>query len=127
MTLDTRIRDLVAHAYQNAPTFRRIMDEAGVKPSDVQSAAELSKIPVTPKDKLVDFQQENPPFGGLLTAAREARRRIDLSRGPVYVPHRPLADPTPALAPCRAVGFGKVDRVLNPFRYQLTPAGLRID
>lgn len=127
MTLDTRIRDLVAHAYQNAPTFRRIMDEAGVKPSDVQSAAELSKIPVTPKDKLVDFQQENPPFGGLLTVDPETLPRIYLSPGPIYDPQPPLEDPTPALAPFRAVGFGKGDRVLNTFMYHLTPAGLLID
>jgi phenylacetate-coenzyme A ligase PaaK-like adenylate-forming protein len=44
MSLDTRLRDLVARAYEHALTFRRIMDEAGLEPSDVQSAADLAKI-----------------------------------------------------------------------------------
>jgi phenylacetate-CoA ligase len=127
MTLDARIRELVAYAYEYAPTFRRIMDEAGVQPSDVQSAADLTKIPVTPKDRLVEFQQENPPFGGLLTVDPATLPRIYISPGPIYDPQPGSDDPAASLAPFRAVGFGAGDRVLNTFMYHLTPAGLLID
>ena len=66
MNFDQRIRDLVAHAYAHAPAVRDRLDQAGVTPADIQSAADLAKIPVLPKDALVDLQRANPPFGGLL-------------------------------------------------------------
>lgn len=127
MSLDTRIRELVAYAYEHAPTFRRIMDDAGVSPANVQNAADLAKIPVTPKDRLVEFQQANPPFGGLLTVDPASLPRIYISPGPIYDPQPPGDDPVASLAPFRAVGFGAGDRVLNTFMYHLTPAGLLVD
>jgi phenylacetate-CoA ligase len=125
--LDSRIRDLIAHAYANAPTFRKIMDDAGVKAEAVQTAADLQKIPVTPKDKLVEFQQADPPFGGLLTVDPTTLPRIYISPGPIYDPQPTREDGESQLAPFKAAGFGKGDRVLNTFMYHLTPAGLLLD
>lgn len=125
--INARIRDLVAHAYANAPTFKGIMDSAGLTPNDIQSAADLAKLPVTPKDRLVEFQQQNPPFGGLLTIDPAALPRIYLSPGPIFDPQPPPADPAAALAPFQAAGFSAGDRVLNTFMYHLTPAGLLLD
>ncbi len=125
--LDERIRDLVAHAYAHAPTFRAIMDGAGLTPAAVQTAADLPKIPVTPKDRLVEFQQQHPPFGGLLTVDPATLPRIYISPGPIYDPQPGSDDPQAQLAPFLAVGFGPGDRVLNTFMYHLTPAGLLLD
>lgn len=127
MSRDVVIRDLIAHAYAHAPTFRRIMDEAGLTPADVQSAADLPKIPVTPKDRLVDFQQAHPPFGGLLTIDPADLPRVYISPGPIYDPQPTPDDPEAVLSPFRAAGFGRGDRVLNTFMYHLTPAGLLLD
>ncbi len=126
MTVDQRIRELVAHAYAHSPAIRKIMDEAGVTPSDVQSAADLQKIPVTPKDRLPELQRENPPFGGFLTVDPSDLPRIYISPGPIFDP-QPLNDDPAILSPFRVLGFGKGDRVLNTFMYHLTPAGLLID
>ncbi len=127
MASDTQIRDLVAHAYAHAPTFKRILDEAGVTPDAIQTTADLAKIPVTPKDRLVEFQQSDPPFGGLLTVDPTTLPRIYISPGPIFDPQPAHENPEAALAPFKAVGFGAGDRVLNTFMYHLTPAGLLLD
>lgn len=127
-TLDERIREQIAYAYAHAPAIRQIMDGAGVTPADIQSAADLAKIPVTSKDRLVEIHAANPPFGGFLAVDPAALPRIYISPGPIYDPQPP--DPAAAeagLAPFRYVGFGRGDRVLNTFMYHLTPAGLLID
>lgn len=129
MNFDQRLRDLVAHAYAHAPAVRERLDKAGVTPADIQSAADLARIPVMPKDALVDLQQANPPFGGLLTIDPADLPRVYISPGPIYDP-QPAPDAENAaylLTPFQSVGFGRGDRVLNTFMYHLTPAGLLID
>jgi phenylacetate-CoA ligase len=127
MTFDARLRELVAHAYAHAPAVTRMMDAAGVQPDHIVTAADLQKIPVTPKDRLPEIQRENPPFGGFLTVDPSALPRIYISPGPIYDPQPGLDDPYAATAPFRSVGFTSGDRVLNTFMYHLTPAGLLID
>lgn len=127
-SLDSRLRDQIAHAYANAPAIRQIMDGAGVTPQDIQTAADLAKIPVTSKDTLVRMHQENPPFGGFLTVPVESLPRIYISPGPIFDPQPPDPDNAEAqLAPFRSVGFGRGDRVLNTFMYHLVPAGILLD
>ena len=83
---DSRIRELVAHAYQHAPAVKRIMDDAGVSPADVQGVVDLGKIPVTSKDKLVELHHANPPFGGFLAIEADDLPRIYISPGPSFDP-----------------------------------------
>ena len=125
--IDRRIRDLVHHAYHHAPAMTARMEAAGLQPSDIQSAADLAKIPVLSKDQLVDIHQANPPFGGLLTIDPADLPRIYISPGPIYDPQPPLEDPDALLAPFRYIGIGRGDRVLNTFMYHLTPAGILLD
>ncbi len=44
---NTRLRRLVAHAYNRVPYYRRLFDCWGIKPEIVRTAADLSAIPVT--------------------------------------------------------------------------------
>lgn len=127
MNVDQRLSELIAHAYANAPAVKKIMDSAGVTPNDIQTAADLQKIPVTPKDKFPDIQRENPPFGGFLTVDPSTLPRIYISPGPIFDPQPGTDNPEAALAPFKAAGFGQGDRVLNTFMYHLTPAGLLLD
>jgi phenylacetate-CoA ligase len=124
---DAKIREVVAYAYAHAPSIKAQLDQAGVTPDDIQTAADLSKIPVLSKDALVEIHAQNPPFGGFLTIDPADLPRIYISPGPIYDPQPPVEDPTLALEPFKAVGFGRGDRVLNTFMYHLTPAGLLLD
>jgi phenylacetate-coenzyme A ligase PaaK-like adenylate-forming protein len=47
---DQQLRSLIGIAYREVPFYRDLMDEAGVKPDDVRSIKDLSKLPVTTKD-----------------------------------------------------------------------------
>jgi len=124
---DARMRDLVAHAYEKAPAIRWQMEQAGVTPADIQTANDLARIPVLSKDALVEIHRQNPPFGGFLTIDPADLPRIYISPGPIFDPQPEPEDPQAALAPFRAVGFGRGDRVLNTFMYHLTPAGILLD
>ena len=44
-----RLRQLVKHAYDNVPYYRRIFDERAIKPDDIESSEDLVKLPVLTK------------------------------------------------------------------------------
>lgn len=125
--IDQKIQELVEHAYNKAPAITKLMDEADVKPSDIQSANDLAKIPVLSKDSLVEIHKTNPPFGGFLTIDPDDLPRIYISPGPIYDPQPPSDNPDALLAPFKYIGISKGDRVLNTFMYHLTPAGILLD
>jgi phenylacetate-CoA ligase len=49
---DEKLRRLVVHAYAHVPYYRRLMDEAGVRPIAIQGLADLHKLPILTKDIL---------------------------------------------------------------------------
>lgn len=49
-----RLSKKVKQIYDNVPTYRKRMDEAGVKPEDIKSVHDLSKLPFTTKQDLRD-------------------------------------------------------------------------
>ncbi len=54
-----RLVKTVKRVYDNVPAYRKKMDEAGVKPEDIKSVSDLSKLPFTYKQDLRD----NYPYG----------------------------------------------------------------
>lgn len=127
--LNNKLREAVQHAYANAPAFRQIMDDAGLTPADIQSVDDLPKIPITSKDKLVQMQQANPPFGGWLAVPINRLQRIYFSPGPLYDPQGfdDSDGAQGALQALRAAGFQAGDIALNTFLYHMVPAGLWLD
>jgi len=49
-----RLSKTVRHIYENVPAYRERMDEAGIKPEDIKSVKDLSKLPFTTKQDLRD-------------------------------------------------------------------------
>jgi phenylacetate-CoA ligase len=47
-----RLREIVAHAYEHVPFYRRRFDEHKLKPADVNGVSDLPKIPVLTRDDI---------------------------------------------------------------------------
>jgi phenylacetate-CoA ligase len=128
MSLDERLRRIVQHAYAHAPAVKELFDRASVAPGEIQSVADLARLPVTSKDQLVAMQQANLPFGGWLAVAPESLRHIFISPGPIFDPEAGEEGGARGVAEAfSAVGMGQGDVVLNTFLYHMVPAGLLMD
>lgn len=55
---DAQVAEVVQYAYSNVPFYRRAMQSRGLRPSDVKSVADLSKLPVVTKEDLRGHAQE---------------------------------------------------------------------
>ena len=71
-----RLKETVARVYEKVEPYRKKMDEAGVKPEDIQSLADLRKLPFVTKQDMRD----NYPFG-LFAVPKDKLVRIHASSG----------------------------------------------
>ena len=72
----TRLKDTLERAYAKVPHYKRRFDEAGVKPGDLTSLADVARFPFTLKTDLRD----NYPFG-MFAVPREQLLRLHASSG----------------------------------------------
>ncbi len=121
-----RLQHLVARVYKTVKPYRRKMDEAGVKPEDIQSLEDLRKLPFTAKEDL----RNNYPFG-LFTVPMEEVVRVHASSGttgkPTVVGYTSKDIDTWAGIMARALccaGATKEDMVQNAYGYGLFTGGL---
>lgn len=130
MTTDrfVRLRTIQQQAWERAPAIRALYDRAGLTPADLRTAGDLARLPVTPKESLIDLQRRSPPFGGLLAADPAQIRRVFVSPGPIHEPQfRDDTDGHGFALAFREAGIGSGDIVLNTWSYHLVPAGLLLD
>lgn len=71
-----RLQKTVKRVYEKVEPYRRKMDECGIKPEDIKSLKDLSRLPFVTKQDLRD----NYPFG-LFAVPREELLRIHASSG----------------------------------------------
>jgi phenylacetate-CoA ligase len=121
-----RLKRLVARVYETVEPYRRKMDAAGIRPEDVQTLADLRRLPFTYKDDLRD----NYPFG-LFTVPLEDVVRVHASSGttgkPTVVGYTKKDIDTWAGLMARALtcaGAHKGDMVHNAYGYGLFTGGL---
>ncbi len=56
-----RIQLLIKHAYQNTSFYRKLYDQAGIKPEDIRTLDDFyHKVPFTDKPDFIQDQQERP-------------------------------------------------------------------
>jgi phenylacetate-CoA ligase len=122
------LKETVENVYNNVTFYKRKLDEKGVKPADINSMNDLSKLPFTTKDDLRD----NYPFG-LFTVPLEEIVRIHSSSGTTGKPtvvgytQEDIEIWTELMARTMACGgVGKGDIVQNAFGYGLFTGGLGI-
>ena len=121
--LDRKVRQAINYAYKNAPSARDILDKAHIKPTAINGAKSLTKLPITRKTDLIELQKSRPPYGGFLTIKPEDVERVFISPGPIYEPLHSAGIKWFARS-FWAAGFRKGDVVINTFTYHLSPAGI---
>jgi len=47
-----RLRELIAYCYSNVSFYRTVMDERGLRPNDIETLADLTKLPVVDKNDI---------------------------------------------------------------------------
>ncbi len=71
-----RLKEVIDRVYNNVPFYKNKFDEMGIKPEDIESISDISKLPFTKKQDLRD----NYPFG-LFAVKQDAVVRIHSSSG----------------------------------------------
>lgn len=117
------LNEIISHLYTNAPAFKGRMDAAGITPDDIQSEADLVKLPIMRKDDLIAKQAENPPFGGFLAADMSDLQAVYQSPGPIHEPMIKGTDLGNWGVALKAAGFSAGEVAIVAFAYHLTPAG----
>ncbi len=125
MTIDQRLHAQIQYAYAHAPAVKALFDRAGISPDDIQTVADLERVPILTKDEAVGLQHADPPFGGMLAVPVTSVSRLFFSPGPLYEPGPADDDPVweAALVALTRAGFTDEDIILNTLSYHLTPAG----
>ena len=73
---DERLVKQVRHVWDNVPSYRKKMEEKGVTPEDIQSSADLYKLPFTSKADLRDNYPD-----GLVAVPRSKCVRVHATSG----------------------------------------------
>ena len=121
-----RLVSLIGRVYKRVPHYKRLMDEAGVKPAQIKGIKDLHKLPFTTKDDL----RQNYPFG-MFTVPLEKVIRVHASSGTTGKPtvvgytKKDIATWGHLMARCLAAGGAtKGDVVHNAYGYGLFTGGL---
>jgi phenylacetate-CoA ligase len=122
-----RLKEIITHAYKYSPAIQSRMEQAGVKPEDIQSGSDLEKLPVIKKGELVDEQRKNLPFGGFCGLKKEELRRIYVSPGPIYEPGEKASSDYRWAQALYAMGFRAGDIGQITFNFSMVPAGFWFD
>ncbi|MDR1045094.1 MAG: phenylacetate--CoA ligase [Candidatus Adiutrix sp.] len=121
-----RLQDLCRRLYANVPFYTKKFDETGVKPENISSLSDLSRLPFTEKKHL----REHYPYG-FLAVPRDNVVRLHASSGTTgrvtVVGHtrRDIDNWADLMARCLAAGgAGRQDMVQVAYGYGLFTGGL---
>ena len=121
-----RLQQVVQRVYHTVGHYRAAFDEAGVKPDDIKSLADLARLPFTTKQDLRD----NYPFG-LFAVPMSSVVRLHASSGTtgratvVGYTKRDIDIWSELMARCfAAAGLNKNDIIHNAYGYGLFTGGL---
>jgi len=85
-----RFRERMQYVYERSPMYRRKYDEAGIKPSDIQSLDDIQNVPYTLKEELRESQSKNPPWGDFPCIPPEEGVRVFQTTGTTGIPVKVL-------------------------------------
>lgn len=86
----SRFQKRLEYVYEGSPMYRRKLDQAGVRPSDIRSLGDIRSLPFTVKEELRESQAEHPPWGDFLCIPPEQGVRVFQTTGTTGTPVRVL-------------------------------------
>ncbi|MBN2533374.1 MAG: phenylacetate--CoA ligase [Spirochaetales bacterium] len=123
-----RLKELITRVYENVPFYRKRMDEAGIKPADINSIKDIARLPFTTKLDMRDVY----PYG-LLAVPEEDIVEVHTSSGTTGTPvvdaytHNDIELWKEVMARTLAMGdTTKKDIVQNAYGYGLFTGGLGV-
>lgn len=124
------VKNQIRYVYEHSLMYKRKYDEAGIRPEDVKTLEDITKLPFTTKKDLLDSQEENPPYGDFLCVPAEEVVRCFQTSGttgkPVKIIHssRDWFGMACEHVTYQAYGMGieKADIVFFPFGYSFFQA-----
>lgn len=123
-----RLKNLVEHVYNTVPFYKKRFDECGVKPADIKSLADISKLPFTTKADL----RETYPYG-LLAVPQAMIVEVHMSSGTTGTPvvdaytENDMNDWAEGMArTLSGAGATHNDTIQNSFGYGLFTGGMGV-
>ena len=92
-----RLQELVRHAYDNVPYYRRLFDEAGIAPDDIRELGDIERIPITTKATLQALGGSDMLARGFSPSNLVARETNGSTGVPVVVYRQRFEQLVPAL------------------------------
>ena len=127
----SKFKKIFRWAYERSKFHRRIYDNAGIKPEDVQSFEDIKRVPRVEKSMMRDIQRKEPfPYGEALCVPLDEvtifRQTSGTTGQPVYQPD--TWQDWEWWTECWsyilwAQGYRPKDRVFIPFGYNIFVAG----
>ena len=111
-----KLKQTVHYIYERVEPYRRKMEDAGVKPEDIQSLDDLKKLPFTYK---ADFRDNYPM--GLFAVDKKDLVRFHASSGTTSSPRSPGARTSPVLGSITS-GINQSSLMCIPCRASHSPA-----
>ena len=78
-----QLKETLAAVMERSPYYKELLADADLAQMD---AAGLARLPLTRKSELQSLQQEQPPFGRLVSLKTPTLKRLFASPGPIYEP-----------------------------------------
>jgi len=83
-----KLRDQLNHVCERSPFYRRKLGAAGIRPDDIRTMADVSRIPFTEKSELKQSQADHPPWGDFACITPEEAVRVFQTSGTTGKPVR---------------------------------------
>jgi len=120
-----QLKETISQAIDRSPYYQELLaDFVDLKQFE---AATLAKLPLTRKSELQKLQQEQPPFGKLVTLNPPELKRVFASPGPIYEPETERKNSWRFARALYAAGVRSGDLLHNCFSYHFTPAGAMVE
>ncbi|MHB8766600.1 MAG: phenylacetate--CoA ligase family protein, partial [Deferrisomatales bacterium] len=89
-----RFRERMEYVYARSPFYRRKFDQAGVKPADIRTLADIRRVPFTVKEELRESQARLPPWGDFPCIPPAEGVRVFQTTGTTGIPVKVLVNKT---------------------------------